>query len=960
MENINNEQKTFHNRNIDEIVSDFSTSIKTGLSISQIQENRDKYGSNAIELAKPKKWYQVMLEQFKDLILIVLMISSVVSLLVSGIPSNGEPPFAKLGDISGWENFLLIVAVVLINVTLGTVQTMKSQKSLDALKNVITPVAIVIRDGIKSTINSADLVAGDLIFLEAGNYVPADARIIESNNIQLNESSLTGESEPIYKTSEIILAEQIPVGDKKNMAFSSSLITNGNAFAVVIGVGKNTEIGKISTLLSEVKEKKTPLQRNLDNLAKILLYVISTICLIVFSINLSKIHSDPSNVAGIIAGSLNFSVALAVAVIPEALSSIVIIILTTSSKVLSKNKAILKTLKSVETLGSISVICSDKTGTLTQNKMTVVSFYTNEETKLAEEIDLNNSNEVKLMEYFVHSSDAINEDGRLIGDPTEVALIDFYQKYNNKNASYLRDKHERLAEIPFDSVRMKMSVLINDDNQKIMITKGAIDKILLSTTNIVSNSKVRKITEKDIEKLNEVNNNFADNGYRVLAICSKEIKKDKISFDDEENLTILGLIAMIDPPRPEVIESIKECKAASIKPVMITGDHYSTAVAIATQIGIFNPETDSYLSGMELSKMSQEELNEKVENYSVYARVSPEDKIKIVRAWQTKNKIVSMTGDGVNDAPALKEANIGVAMGITGTEVSKEAASMVLTDDNFSTIITAIKLGRNAYNNIKNVIRYLLTGNIATIFVVITLLIFGLSQVPQTQLFPYSAIQLLFLNLLTDLFPAVSIGFEKAKESVINEKPRLADETFITKEFIRRLVSEAIIIALVVITSFFISWFFIFNNTQIEGPNVSPDIRFLLSSNFSFITLGMIRIFHSFNCKDSKPTLFTKNFYNNKYLWGSLVLGFMLLVFIYFTPGVQGLFFNPTGNEFPIEDINIYFNPTNFFYGIAFAFLIIPIVNLSKYFNQIIFPKIINYILHMKEQFKNKKHNSII
>ena len=520
MENINNEQKTFHNRKINEIVSDFNTSIKTGLSISQIQENRDKYGSNAIELSKPKKWYKVMLEQFKDLILIVLMISSVVSLLVSGIPSGGEVPFAKLATIEGWENFLLIVAVVLINVTLGTVQTMKSQKSLDALKNVITPVAIVIRDGIKTTINSADLVAGDLIFLEAGNYVPADARIIESNNIQLNESSLTGESEPIYKTSEIILAEKIPVGDKKNMAFSSSLITNGNAFAVVTGVGKDTEIGKISTLLSEVKEKKTPLQRNLDNLAKILLYVISAICLIVFSINLSKIGmtGGSENVAGIIADSLNFSVALAVAVIPEALSSIVIIILTTSSKVLSKNKAILKTLKSVETLGSISVICSDKTGTLTQNKMTVVSFYNNEETKLAEDINLNNSDQVKLMEYFVHSSDAINEDGRLIGDPTEVALIDFYQKYSNQNASYLRDNNQRLAEIPFDSVRMKMSVLINDNNQKVMITKGAIDKILVSTANIVSNSKVRKITKEDIEKLNKVNDDFANNGDRKSVV----------------------------------------------------------------------------------------------------------------------------------------------------------------------------------------------------------------------------------------------------------------------------------------------------------------------------------------------------------------------------------------------------------------------------------------------------------
>ena len=951
MENINNEQKTFHNRKINEIVSDFNTSIKTGLSISQIQENRDKYGSNAIELSKPKKWYKVMLEQFKDLILIVLMISSVVSLLVSGIPSGGEVPFAKLATIEGWENFLLIVAVVLINVTLGTVQTMKSQKSLDALKNVITPVAIVIRDGIKTTINSADLVAGDLIFLEAGNYVPADARIIESNNIQLNESSLTGESEPIYKTSEIILAEKIPVGDKKNMAFSSSLITNGNAFAVVTGVGKDTEIGKISTLLSEVKEKKTPLQRNLDNLAKILLYVISAICLIVFSINLSKIGmtGGSENVAGIIADSLNFSVALAVAVIPEALSSIVIIILTTSSKVLSKNKAILKTLKSVETLGSISVICSDKTGTLTQNKMTVVSFYNNEETKLAEDINLNNSDQVKLMEYFVHSSDAINEDGRLIGDPTEVALIDFYQKYSNQNASYLRDNNQRLAEIPFDSVRMKMSVLINDNNQKVMITKGAIDKILVSTANIVSNSKVRKITKEDIEKLNKVNDDFANNGYRVLAICFKEINKDKISFDDEENLTILGLIAMIDPPRPEVIESIQECKVASIKPVMITGDHHSTAVAIATQIGIFNPETDNYLSGMELSEMSQEELNERVENYSVYARVSPEDKIKIVRAWQTKNKIVSMTGDGVNDAPALKEANIGVAMGITGTEVSKEAASMVLTDDNFSTIITAIKLGRNAYNNIKNVIRYLLTGNIATIFIVITLLIFQLSisaisGAQVIEILPYSAIQLLFLNLLTDLFPAVSIGFEKAKESVIHERPRLADETFIIKEFIRRLVSEAIIIAIVVLSSFFISWFLIFNNTQINGILVDNNIRFLLSSNLSFVTLGMIRIFHSFNCKDSKPTLFTRNFYNNKYLWGSLVLGFMLLAFIYFTPTVQDLFFNQASGDFVS---GIYDDPTNFFYGIAFAFSIIPIVNLQKYLNQIIFSK-------TKNKFKNK------
>jgi len=943
--NINNDKKTFHNKKISNIVSDFNSSIKTGLTISQVQENRNKFGSNAIELAKGKKWYKIMLEQFKDLILIVLMVSSVVSLLVSGIPGVGEAPFEKLKHIEGWENFLLILSVVFINVTLGTVQSIKSQKSLDALKSVITPIAIVIRDGIKTTINSADLVVGDLISLEAGNYVPADARIIKSNNIQLDESSLTGESEAVYKTSEIILEDQIPVGDKKNMVFSSSLITNGTAFAIVVGVGKDTEIGKISTLLSEVKEKKTPLQRNLDSLAKMLMYVISAICIIVFSINLSKLSQGFD--ISIISESLNFSVALAVAVIPEALSSIVIIILTTSSKVLSKNKAILKSLKSVETLGSVSVICSDKTGTLTQNKMTVISLYTNEETKLAENIDLNNADETKLMEYFVHSSDAINEDGRLIGDPTEIALIDFYQKYSSNDASYLRNKYERLSEIPFDSVRMKMSVLINDNNKRIMITKGAIDKILLSSSKIVSNSKARKITNEDIEKLDKVNSEFAKNGYRVLVIAFKEIKKNKIQVDDENDLTILGLIAMIDPPRPEVIEAIKECKIASIKPVMITGDHPATAVAIATQIGIFNPDVDNYLSGIELSKMSQEELNEKVEHYAVYARVSPEDKIKIVRAWQAKNKIVSMTGDGVNDAPALKEANIGIAMGITGSEVSKEAASMILTDDNFSTIISAIKLGRNSYNNIKNVIRYLLTGSIATIFIIIPLLIFGLVQ--GIEVLPYSAIQLLFLNLLTDLFPAVSLGFEKAKDSVIYEKPRLADETFITKKFTYRLVSESIIIGIVVLSSFFVSWFFLFNNAS------NPDESFLLASNLSFITLGMIRIFHSFNCKDSGPTLFTKNFYNNKYLWASLVGGFLLLAFVYFTPGVQNAFFIPS--SFPLDDgadtwARANFKPESFFIGTAFAFLIIPIVNLLKYFNQIIFSK--------ERTIKNQSINSII
>ena len=887
---MTNVENDYYAKEIPSVVKEFNTDLKKGLNDSQVLINRQKYGSNAITSKKKKTWWKIFLEQYKDVLMIVLLVSSIISLIVSIFPTDGKSWGHELLTINGWENFILIVVVTILNATFGTIQTIKSQKSLDSLKKLSSPKCKVLRNNCSIVIDSKDVVVGDILIIDAGDLIPADARLFECASLKINESSLTGESENVLKHSNVIKKDKVGLGDRLNCVYSGCLATYGRAKAIVTAVGKETEIGKINTILNNTIEQKTPLQVNLDKLAKILMWVVLGICTLLFVFNISKIaftDMSQSAIIGSVSSTLNFSIALAVAVIPEALSSIVTIVLSISTKKMAKQNAIVKDLKSVEGLGSVSVICSDKTGTLTQNKMTVKNFYINNKSYNDEQLNVKDNDHINLIKYSVLCSDAKVNKNNVVGDPSEVCLVEFYEK-QKMDSNKLNEQYQRLSEIAFDSDRMMMSTLVKFKTEKLMLTKGAVDKLLYKCTKICENGKDRKITKKDIDKILKANNEFSSQGKRVLCFAKKEFNKSSLSFNDESNMTFVGLIAMIDPPREEVIQAIKECEIANIRVVMITGDHVSTAIAIAKQIGIYK-ENDWSLSGVELSNISDAKLAKDIARYSVYARVSPQDKIKIVKAWQSQNKIVSMTGDGVNDAPALKQSDIGVAMGITGTEVSKDAASIILTDDNFATIVSAVKFGRSIYNNIKSAIRFLLTGNLATVIIAIAITIFSLALRITTV--PFSAIQLLFLNILTDSWPAISLGLEKYKKDVIYEKPRLANEFFLTKKFMLTILYESLIMSLVVLISFFIVYYSL-DISMLVQDNLSSvqNIRFETASSCAFMTLAFARFMQGFNCKSNKPILFNKNLIDNPFLVGSLGLGIILISMIFYIPDVRTVF----------------------------------------------------------------------
>ena len=827
-----------------------------GLSSQQAKDNLTKYGKNALIEGKKKTTLQVFLEQFKDLMVIILIIAAVIS--------------AFTGEL---ESTLVIIAVLILNAILGTVQHIKAEKSLESLKSLSSPSAKVLRDGKKIEIDSKDVVPGDIMLLEAGDMVTADGRILENFSLQVNESSLTGESTNIDKA-DVEFDHEMPLGDRINMVYSSSLVTYGRANVVVTATGMNTEIGKIASLMNETKERRTPLQISLDKFSSKLATAILIICAIVLGLQIWR--GQP------IMDALLFAVALAVAAIPEALSSIVTIVQAMGTQKMAKENAIIKNLAAVESLGSVSVICSDKTGTLTQNKMTVQDIYIGGKTLKPNQLDLDNQLHRYLLYDAVLNNDSSLVDGKGIGDPTEYALLEMYRQVpgidlGDKGLGLteedLRGLLTRKQEVPFDSDRKLMSTKHLIHTVPTIFVKGAVDVLLDRCVNIRLDDEVRPITEEDKKQILAQNQHFSENGLRVLTFAYKE-SDENLTPETENGFTFIGLVSEMDPPREESIAAVARAKKAGIRTVMITGDHKVTAVAIAKKIGIFN-DGDLAVTGLELDKMSDEELEQKIEKISVYARVSPENKIRIVNAWQKKDHIVSMTGDGVNDAPALKKADIGVAMGITGTEVSKDAASMILADDNFATIIKAVANGRTVFENIKNAIMYLLSGNLSAIITVLFASIGGFSV-------PFIAVQLLFINLVTDSLPALAIGVEPGAPDVLDRKPRDPKVGILDKSLVTKVGLQGLIIAVGVITAFMI------------GRQTSPAV----ACTMAFSTLTFARLLHGFNCR-SQHSIFKIGFKNNWYSLAAFAVGTLLLALILFVPALHGLFaVTPlTGNQ---------------------------------------------------------------
>ncbi|RII33585.1 cation-translocating P-type ATPase [Clostridium chromiireducens] len=832
--------KEFYKKSPEESLEVLGVTSK-GLNEEEIKKRREQHGFNELEEAARKSPLQVFLEQFKDFLVIILLGAAIIS--------------AFLGKL---ESTIVILVVVIINAILGTVQHLKAEQSLKSLKALSSPTAKVLRNGQKLEIPSRELLAGDILYLDAGDYVSADGRILESFSLQVNESSLTGESESVLKFVEVIDKDDVAIGDRKNMVFSGSFVTYGRGVILVTDIGMNTEIGKIANLLESAKEKKTPLQVSLDNFGKKLAVVILIISAIIFGLDIFRGRN--------IVDSFMFAVSLAVAAIPEALSSIVTIVLAFGTQKMAKKNAIVRKLHAVESLGSISVICSDKTGTLTQNKMTVQKVFVDNKVLEHDSLDQHKVLEKGLVLMALLCNDAVTVENKEIGDPTEVALVNMGEIYE-LDELIIREQYPRLGEVPFDSDRKLMSTAHKFKNKYTMVTKGALDVLLARATKIETSEGIKDFTEEHKKEIEKVNREFSMGGLRVLSFAYKEISEGKeITLEDEHNLIFVGLIAMMDPPRNESAEAVKLCIEAGIKPVMITGDHKITASAIAKQIGILKDESEA-MEGFELEKISDEELKNRVEKVSVYARVSPEHKIRIVRAWQEKGNIVAMTGDGVNDAPALKQADIGIAMGITGTEVAKDAASMVLADDNFSTIVKAISNGRSIYANIKNSIKFLLSGNTAGILSVVYASIGALP-------IPFAAVHLLFINLVTDSLPAIAIGLEPHNENIMKEKPRSINVPILNKSFAIEVIMEGLLIAVVTMAAFHIGLY-------TGGAYVA--------STMAFATLCLSRLLHGFNCR-SKESVFRIGLFTNRSIWFAVIIGFLLLLLVLTFKPLRGVF----------------------------------------------------------------------
>ena len=815
-----------------------------GLSDQQARSRLEQYGPNKLSEGKKKSVLQIFLEQFKDLLVVILIVAALISAASENV-----------------ESTIVIFAVLILNAILGTVQYLKAEKSLESLKAMSSPTAKVLRGGVRVEIPSADVVPGDIVLLEAGDMVVADGRVLENFSLKVNESSLTGESEGVEKTADVITGGQVALGDQKNMVFSGSLVTYGRATVLVTATGMNTELGKIAALMNQTQQRKTPLQQSLDSFSAKLAIVIMAICAVVFALSVFRTGMG-------VLDSLMFAVALAVAAIPEALSSIVTIVLAMGTQKMAKQNAIMKDLKAVESLGCVSVICSDKTGTLTQNKMTPQKVYADGSLLEGDDLDLVNDVQRLLLKAALLASDATNnaETGASIGDPTEVALVMLGERFGVDEETY-RAQHPRLGELAFDSDRKLMSTLHDIDGTPTLFTKGAIDVLLDRSKWLLTREGKVELTPERKEEIARVNMELSMEGLRVLAFAYRELEAVRpLTLEDENEFTFIGLISMIDPPRPEAVQAVADAKRGGIRTIMITGDHKVTASAIARQLGIFR-DGDEAVSGLELDQMTDADLDGRLEKISVYARVSPEHKIRIVNAWQRKGNIVSMTGDGVNDAPALKKADIGVAMGITGTEVSKDAASMILADDNFATIVKAVVNGRSVYANIKNAIQFLLSGNTAGIFCVLYASLLALPV-------PFQPVHLLFINLLTDSLPAIAIGMEPARRGLLDQKPRDPKEPILSRDLLTRIGGQGLLIAIVTMIAFYLGY---------QGGDA------VLASTMAFATLTLARLFHGFNCRGD-ASIFRLKFSTNKYSVMAFFAGVVLLLAVLFIPGLKGLF----------------------------------------------------------------------
>ena len=817
-----------------DLIKKFNSNLEKGLNIDQVVENRNLYGENSLKANKKESLFVKFLKQFKDVLIIILLIAAAVSIAV---------------DPHEWFESLIILIVVVINAVLGVFQENKAEKSLEALKKMSSPTSKVIRNGNLDVVESSSLVVGDIILVEAGDFIPADCRIIECTNLKVDESALTGESVSVDK---VFLDDEITeggLGDKVNRLFSSTYVTNGKTKAIVTSVGMETEIGKIANMLLDNKATLTPLQHKLEHVGKIIGFIAIIICIVVF------IMEVLSNVNTL--DAFKTAVALAVAAIPEGLATVVTIVLALGVEKMAKRNAIVKKMPAVETLGSTSVVCSDKTGTLTQNRMTVVRVTYDE---LKDVVDLSEE-EKELLQYFAICCDASisNVDGEIkrVGDPTELALLDVA---NNNNIEYLYAK--RVKDLPFDSERKLMTTVIEKNGKYLAITKGAPDVVFGISTN-----------QYKISKMSKINSEMADEALRVLAIAIKLFDSIPTDSELEKEMELLGLVGMIDPAREEVKDSIALAKRAHIKTVMITGDHIVTAKAIARNLGILEDD-DKAITSQELDELSDEYLEEHIEEYSVFARVAPKDKVRIVDAWQKRGAIVAMTGDGVNDAPALKRADIGCAMGITGTDVSKEAADMILVDDNFSTIISAVKHGRGIYANIQKCIRYLLSSNIGE---VLTIFVASLVAVISNNSLgvPLLPIHLLWINLITDSLPAFGLGLEEADESVMDQKPRSKNESFFANKLGLNIAIEGVMVGGLTLASYLIGFHMFKSNTTAQ--------------TMAFVTLSCCQLFHAFNVKSEK-SIFNKHLFENKFLNFAFVVGFALQMIIVYTPGLNSLF----------------------------------------------------------------------